>query len=311
MYKLLSRFTLLVALSTLLMSNFASAINVPPNPVTAYIEGADDSFFIVQLSGVPAGYDVGNSIYPSFCVSYYDAESPVGTHPVKLYDSTGTVPAEFAEAWPYINYIINHKQGTGDDVQAAIWYFTDGVDWDLSPAAEAMIAAALDFGGGYVPGVGEKTAVVVQALDNPDLQTIIIEVPTPNPQPTCDDFVTGGGWIHTSSGAKANFGVHGGIRKGAFWGGLNYIDHGTGMHVKSTAVTGYVALTDLTRKITFNVTINGVAGTAVVIVTDNGEPGTHDTFQIQLSTGYSAGGELGGTQKKGGGGNIQLHNRCK
>ena len=305
--------TMVIAGAALLTSHVASAQNLklPATSVTAYVEGADDVFFNVTLSGVPTGFDVHNDTYGAFCVSYYDSESPVGTHPVKLYDTTGFVPAALAENYGYVNYILNHKQGTGDDVQAAIWYFTDGVNWDLTPAAQAMINAALNLGLSYTPNAGEVTAAVVQFLDNTNLQTIVIEVPTPTPNP-CEDFVTGGGWIRLSSGAKGNFGVHGGIRKGAFWGGLNYIDHGTGLHVKSTATTGYVAINANTRQITFNVRVNGVPGaTAVVTVTDNGEPGTRDIFQIQLSTGYAAAGQLGGLPGKGGG-NIQLHkSKCR
>ena len=127
----------------------------------------------------------------------------------------------------------------------------------------------------------------------------------PPPSGECEDFVTGGGWIVGAGGAKANFGVGGGIRHGAFWGHLNFIDHATGMHVKATAVTGYDVTAELTRLIHFDVTIDGQAGTALVEVTDNGEPGRNDTFQISLSTGYSAGGSLGGDRP--GGGNIQLH----
>jgi len=124
--------------------------------------------------------------------------------------------------------------------------------------------------------------------------------------PPCD-FVTGGGWITgTPSGAKGNFGVAGGIKDGAFWGHLNYIDHGNGMHVKATAVTGYA--TDLSkpdcRIIDYNVTIDGLAGTARVRVCDKGEPGRNDIFEILLN-GYFAGGDLGGSRP--GGGNIQLH----
>jgi len=128
---------------------------------------------------------------------------------------------------------------------------------------------------------------------------------TPPPINECPDFVTGGGWIVTASGDKANFGVGGGIRKEAFWGHLNYIDHGTGMHVKGKAVTGYTVVDAVTRKINYDVTIDGVAGTAEVVVADNGEPGRDDTFSIALSTGYSQGGSLGGDGH--GGGNIQLH----
>jgi len=128
------------------------------------------------------------------------------------------------------------------------------------------------------------------------------------PPPECGDFVTGGGWITgTPSGAKANFGVAGGIKDGAFWGHLNYIDHGNGMHVKATAVTGYeVDPADADcRIISYNVTIDGTPGTARVRACDKGEPGRDDMFEIALSNGYQAGGDLGGSRP--GGGNIQLH----
>lgn len=121
----------------------------------------------------------------------------------------------------------------------------------------------------------------------------------------CDDFVTGGGWIVGPTGAKANFGVHGGIRNGHFWGGLNFLDHKTRMHVKSTAATDYTHVSSVGRQIKFNVNIDGRPGTAVVTVYDNGEPGRNDVFQIQLSTGYQAVGDLGGARP--GGGNLQLH----
>ncbi|HEV2751857.1 MAG TPA: choice-of-anchor P family protein [Gemmatimonadales bacterium] len=134
--------------------------------------------------------------------------------------------------------------------------------------------------------------------------------PPPPPPPGCTpaDFVTGGGWITgTPSGAKANFGVGGGIKQGAFWGHLTYIDHGSnGPTVKGTGVTGYSAdpNSPTMRRIQGTAEVNGRSGfTYEVDVADNGEPGRNDTFTIQLSgTGYSysAGGSLDG-------GNIQLH----
>ncbi len=127
----------------------------------------------------------------------------------------------------------------------------------------------------------------------------------------CGDFTTGGGWITgTPSGAKANFGVAGGVKEGAFWGHLNYIDHGTCMHVKHTAVTGYAVdpNDEDCRIIDYTVTIDGQPGTARVRVCDKGEPGRNDIFEIQLSNGYFAGGDLGGAHP--GGGNIQLH-KCQ
>ena len=132
------------------------------------------------------------------------------------------------------------------------------------------------------------------------------EPPVPPADVECGK-VTGGGWILLASGAKASFGVSGGVRGAGFWGHLNYVDHATGLHVRSTAVTGYD--TDPAdadgRIIRYNVIIGTAAGTATVRVVDNGEPGKDDIFEITLSTGYTAKGDLGGG--KPGGGNIQLH----
>ena len=115
------------------------------------------------------------------------------------------------------------------------------------------------------------------------------------------DFVTGGGWIVRPSGAKANFGVAGGIKNGAFWGHLMYIDHG-GPKVKGTGVTAYDVTGSTSRHIEGTAEVNGQSGyTYKVDVTDNGEPGREDTFSITVSNGYSASGTLSG------GGNIQLH----
>ncbi|PYS29405.1 MAG: hypothetical protein DMG11_09230 [Acidobacteria bacterium] len=118
--------------------------------------------------------------------------------------------------------------------------------------------------------------------------------------------MTGGGWItSTPSGAKGNFGVAGGIRKGHLWGHLEYIDHGTGMKVKGTGVTAYVPTGRTSRHIEGNADIDGESGMYMVDVSDEGEPGSHDVFRIELSNGYVAGdtGTLDG-------GNIQLHKAC-
>jgi hypothetical protein len=130
---------------------------------------------------------------------------------------------------------------------------------------------------------------------------------TPPPPPaTCPDFITGGGWIEgTPSGARANFAVAGGVKSGAFWGHLNYIDHGpNGPKVKGTGVTGYGVVDATARWIEGTAEIDGQPGyTYRVVVRDAGEPGRADTFDLHLSNTYAATGQLPG-------GNLQLHNSC-
>jgi hypothetical protein len=132
--------------------------------------------------------------------------------------------------------------------------------------------------------------------------------------PACvgKDFVTGGGFITgTPSGAKGNFGVGGGIKEdGSLWGHLEYIDHGSNdPKVHGTRVTNYSILSANTRQIDGTAEVNGQSGfTYRVVVADDDQPGTNDTFSIQVwgSNGYSysAGGTLGG-------GEIQLHKPCQ
>jgi hypothetical protein len=125
------------------------------------------------------------------------------------------------------------------------------------------------------------------------------------PQP-CDDFLTGGGVIQTSSAAKATFGVSGGRKHGKFWGNLSYRDHGrNGITVKSTVVTAYTVIDEVTRQIEGIAKINGKGSfTYKVIVTDNGERGSNDFFSVELSNGYKASATLRS-------GNIQLHKKCR
>jgi hypothetical protein len=131
--------------------------------------------------------------------------------------------------------------------------------------------------------------------------------------PACvgKDFVTGGGWIHGPSGAKANFGVAGGIKEdGTMFGHLEFIDHGsTGPKVHGTGVTNYSVVNPTTRKIDGTAEVNGQSGfTYSVMATDGDDAGTSDAFSIQVwgpnGYSYSAGGNLGG-------GEIQLHKPCK
>jgi len=159
------------------------------------------------------------------------------------------------------------------------------------------------------PGPGDITVnalhVTVTGIADVIISSAHADITCPGP-PTCPsgDFVTGGGWI-TASGGKANFAVAGGIKQGALWGHLTYLDHGSNLKVRGTGVTAYepVVPTATTRRIDGTAEINGQPGSYTVVVADNGEPGRDDTFTLTLSTGYTASGKLGG-------GNIQLHNPC-
>jgi hypothetical protein len=147
----------------------------------------------------------------------------------------------------------------------------------------------------FNPLNGETLADVVISSSHADITCAGCPAPV-------GDFVTGGGWITGPSGARANFGVAGGIKHGGLWGHLTYIDHGSnGVKVKGTSVTSYEVTGPTSRRISGTAEVDGVSGIEYTVdVTDAGEPGRDDTFSITLTTGYSASGKLAG-------GNIQLH----
>jgi hypothetical protein len=162
------------------------------------------------------------------------------------------------------------------------------------------------------PGAITVTAVhlMISGVGEVIISSAHADIDCPAPPPPCPamDFITGGGWIPGPSGAKATFAVAGGLKNGAFWGHLNYIDHGSGgPRVKGTGVTAYSVVDATTRHIEGTAEVNGQPGyTYKVDAADNGEPGRNDVFNLDVTspTGseYKAGGQLGG-------GNIQLHCR--
>jgi hypothetical protein len=130
--------------------------------------------------------------------------------------------------------------------------------------------------------------------------------------PSPCDFTTSGGFVLTDAGREANFGAHGGCKNGAFWGHVNYVDHNTGYHVDSIAITGYLTpspgsnVRDICGMATTNNPSDGQPVLFRIRLIDNGEPGTADQFGIRLSTGYSVTTRLLNAGSHGGG-NIQLH----
>ena len=117
---------------------------------------------------------------------------------------------------------------------------------------------------------------------------------------------TGGGWITvTPGGGKGTFGVVGAIRQDAtFSGHLVYINHDTDFRVQSTSIES------VTPSCQGSVPQSQIVGSGnsnfgpvgfTVTVTDAGEPGSSDTFTIEVS------GAVGDFQSGTlGGGNIQV-----
>ena len=112
------------------------------------------------------------------------------------------------------------------------------------------------------------------------------------------DFVTAGGYVDPSSG-RVNFGMVGGQKANGLSGHFNLVDHGTGQHISAGTLVGYSDPTSTSRKLVYSGDVDGQPATITVVVVDNGEPGSADTFSVTAGA-YTRSGTLGG-------GNVQLH----
>ena len=117
---------------------------------------------------------------------------------------------------------------------------------------------------------------------------------------TLNSKITGGGTVNVTNG-KGSFAIVALTKStGQPQGNLTYQDHVLGMMVKSTQVTS-VVVSGTHAQVYGKATINGAGSYDFLVdLNDAGEPGTADTFQIQLSNGYTAGGTLTA-------GNVQVH----
>ena len=135
--------------------------------------------------------------------------------------------------------------------------------------------------------------------------------------------VTGGGWYFSAcDGNKCTFGFNAEqLADGTWRGNVEFVDHGPQPaydtlrgypHVHGYEITN-VEVTPTAATIWGNCRLNGDNGPYAfrVDVTDVGEPGTLDTFEIQVfglpGGDYISLGELGFTIPEHGGGNIQTH----
>ena len=153
-------------------------INLPPNQVTVKVDyPSNECYYYVILSNIPEGYHVSNGIFLGWCVDEHHYISNGKTYSATLYSSYASNNPHPDDDWDKVNYILNHKQGSWNDVQAAIWYFIDGGNIPSSYAGKAMVADADAYGEGFVPVPGETMAVVVWIDSN--IQVPIIEVCVP------------------------------------------------------------------------------------------------------------------------------------
>jgi hypothetical protein len=250
--------TILMALSSIMVYRAVAtngALSLPPTntPVTIEVRNGTVSYFDTTLSNVPAGYDVANAVYRGWCVDITAemARSPA-THEVTLYSSINP-PGEFAtERWDMINYVLNHKQGTAQDIQQAIWYFAN-MDGNFTPSSNtawAIVNDTLANGNGFPPAYGPMIAVIcfpVVLLPQPtSVQISIIEVPNTLVLAEHDVVVTEFALTKTVVGQ-------------GFSTGINVVAANIGLNTEDLNVTAYADATSIATQ-EMNLT-NGKAAT--------------------------------------------------
>jgi hypothetical protein len=157
------------------------------------------SFMKTTLSNVPPGYVVTDGLYLGWCVNLFaniTVSRNVCYDPL-LYVSTGSLPPSLQNPnWDRVNYILNHKQGSGKDIQGAIFQFIGGPvpPTDLNgfyPPSEVtsnIVADALANGAGFVPTDGQVVAVILDL--GPGVELTIIEVKCPSGVALCEGAST-------------------------------------------------------------------------------------------------------------------------
>ncbi len=138
------------------------------------------SYLNTTLSNVPAGYDPSSRSYYGWCGDYFHYIQLGVVYQATLYSTyDNALPSYlYHQNWSKVNYILNHKIGTDyQQIQNAIWYLLDCGNHGLNTNGWAMVNNAIANGGGYIPGSGDKCAVILGV--NPTVQRTIFELTVP------------------------------------------------------------------------------------------------------------------------------------
>ncbi len=163
-------------------------------------------YFTITLTGVAPGTSLGNQSYPAWCAGWFNSGigNSVGS---QVYSTYKNFPASAGPNFNgntinEVNYILNHKIGTVQDVQDAIWLVMTGTSGDTPSTSATSMVTGAEANPGYVPNAGGIMAVYYQsgpitlpatsALAALQLQSLFIEVPVPNvtQQNGCSGCVT-------------------------------------------------------------------------------------------------------------------------
>ena len=202
---------------------------------------------------------------------------------------------------------------------ALVFSATDSLSGVVKPVQGKLTnieGTIIDVSTGYQPAVGVYN-LVVSATDKAGNTKTSSPIQFVVYDPT-GGFVTGGGWFNPdaagsnlSSEGRASFGFVAKYLKGKATGNLEFqYKNGDSINFKSTAIS-LLAVGNASAEFQGTGTINGTGPyTFKVRVTDNGEPGTADSFEIKIWNGTSATGDpVYKAYNTLAGGNIVVHKK--
>lgn len=162
-------------------------------------DGRPAAFLQATLTGVSPGFTVSNQAYAAWAIPYPGTPAAARQCPVQLLPALEPLPPGLPAAnWDLVHYLLNHKRGTAEDVQAALWQLL-GVtvppgDPGFNPPSEIteeLVAEARAVGPGFVPQSGQVAGIVV--LPPAPADPVLLEVGTvPDRMPVAgpDSFFT-------------------------------------------------------------------------------------------------------------------------
>lgn len=166
-----------------IVSASAPLPKIPDFSVEMFIRPGLNSRFQLFFLDAKYGYDVVDfEFYNAWCLMKSKPLRRNALHNVRLYNCYGPdLPPVFrAMEWNRINYIINHKKGSKEAIQEAIWHFADPErPTKLSAQASRLVQEADLKGRDYKPGEGDLIAIICQPEG--DEQSVFIEYKIPEP----------------------------------------------------------------------------------------------------------------------------------
>jgi hypothetical protein len=149
-----------------------------PSTVTFKITGPIYNDGYIDLTIVDVPNDPTPDIYtgaklPSWCIAKTRTIQRNTNYPADVYSSLypENMPSSYSGLpWDKLNWILNNKDAyTPQEIQAAIWHYTDG-------DAATTLSDLADAQAGYIPPVGGYSIVILDPSDTDSIQILVVRI---------------------------------------------------------------------------------------------------------------------------------------